>query len=133
MVALRLMDAVHRRVLEGALSGVEPFYLPSGVPFDPIADERNTVDSEAAWPVFRHALAEDAEALRPLLDRPVQTNEVGRCAALLPGFLMIARETGMPLRLLEVGTSAGLTLRWDRYRVEAATPHRSIRPAGKAA
>ena len=36
-----------------------------------------------------------------LIDHPVQTNEVARCSALLNGFLMVARDTGLPLRLLE--------------------------------
>lgn len=93
MLALRLMGAVHRRVLEGALP-------------------------EMGWPAFRQALADDPEAIRRLLDRPVQTNEVGRCAALLPGFFAAAR-LGLPLCLLEVGASAGLNLRWDRYAYEA--------------
>lgn len=94
MLALRLMGAVHRRMLEGALPDME-------------------------WPSFRRALIEDAEAIRSLLDRPVQTNEVGRCAALLPGFFAVAAATGLPLQLLEVGASAGLNLRWDCYRYEA--------------
>ena len=50
-----------------------------------------------------------------LIAHPVQTNEPGRSAALLGGFLEVARQTGLPLRLLEVGASAGLNLRWDRY------------------
>jgi hypothetical protein len=48
----------------------------------------------------------------------VQTNEVSRCSALLGGFLTVARDTGLPLRLLEPGASAGLNLRWPEYRYE---------------
>jgi hypothetical protein len=119
MLALRLMGAVHRRVLEGAWPDLESRYLHSGVPFGRIAARRNTADGEGAWTAFRQALVDDALAIRELLLRPVQTNEVGRCAALLPGFLAVAAETGLPLRLLEVGASGGLNLRWDRYRYEA--------------
>jgi hypothetical protein len=46
----------------------------------------------------------------------VQTNEVSRCRALLPGFLAIRKTTDLPFRLLEIGASGGLNLRWDRYR-----------------
>lgn len=72
-----------------------------------------------AWPPFREVLGEHREVLRDLITRPVQTNEVGRSAALIGGFLTVARETGLPLRLLEIGASAGLNLRWDRCRYES--------------
>ena len=45
----------------------------------------------------------------------MQTNEVGRSAGLLGGFLLVAERTGLPLRVLEVGSSAGLILHFDRY------------------
>jgi hypothetical protein len=46
----------------------------------------------------------------------VQTNEAGRAAALLGGFCAVSAAYGRPLRLLEVGASAGLLLRFDAYR-----------------
>ena len=108
LLPVRLMGGVHRLVLEGELPDLAAAYPSAGGRADP----------DAAWPAFRSAVAERADELAPLVARPVQTNEVMRSAALLPGFLTIARETGLPLRLLEVGTSAGLNLRWDRYRFD---------------
>jgi hypothetical protein len=53
-----------------------------------------------------------------------QTNEVRRSAVLLPGFLTVAAETGLPLRILELGASAGLNQLWDQRKYDLA-------PAGK--
>jgi len=107
MLALRLMSAVNRLVLRGAEAPLGALYA---------AAER---DPEAEWAEFRAALARNVEQLRGLVELPVQTNEVGRCAGLLPGFLAVAAESGLPLRLFEVGASAGLNLRWDSYRYSA--------------
>jgi hypothetical protein len=106
-LALRLMGAVHRLVLTGRAPELAERYAAG--------DE----DPERTWEVFRRTLEEHVEELRPLVEHPVQTNEVGRCAAMLPAFLDVAARTGLPLRMLEVGASAGLNLGWTEYRYEA--------------
>jgi hypothetical protein len=106
---LRLMGAVHRLVLQGRLPQLEPHYPSVG----------GDGDAGAAWPYFRDALSEHRQEMRQLVARACQTNEVGRSAALLGGFLEVAHRTRLPLRVLEIGASAGLNLRWDRYRYES--------------
>jgi hypothetical protein len=55
-----------------------------------------------------------ADVRATVLQRATQTNEVGRCATLLPVLAELAA-SGPPLALLEVGASAGLCLYPDRY------------------
>ncbi len=68
------------------------------------------------WSRTRETLAEHRDWLaRFVAEQDVQTNEVGRCFALLPAFLDLARTSGRRLDLLELGPSAGLNLLLDRY------------------
>lgn len=55
-------------------------------------------------------------------NRSVQTNEVGRCALLLPAFEIVSRRAERPLAIIEIGCSAGLNLRFDDYRVDYTGP-----------
>lgn len=71
----------------------------AGIPAGPFADFRAAL--VAAWPTVRGIV----------LTRRNQTNEPGRCAALLPLLAALPQ----PLALLEVGASAGLGLYPDRY------------------
>lgn len=65
-----------------------------------------------SWDEFKgFTLARADEVLDLMATYTTQTNEVGRCATLLP---LLAR-LPQPLALLEVGTSAGLCLFPDRY------------------
>lgn len=62
------------------------------------------------------ATARDNEAeFRRGVRRNVQTNEVGRAAVLATGFSCITDRHRLPLDLLEIGSSAGLLSRWDRF------------------
>jgi hypothetical protein len=102
---LRLLGATHRLALEGRAPALAAHYPSTG----------GDGDLDGAWAAFHGLLAERPDEVRAGLARPVQTNEVARAAALLGGFLTVARDTGLPLRVLELGASAGLNLRWDHF------------------
>jgi hypothetical protein len=118
MIALRLMGAVHRLVLGGEASELQQYYPSVG----------GRADANAAWPALRGFFEGKRDRLRRGLEEPVQTNEVSRSAALVVGFLEVARRSGLPLRTLEVGASAGLNLLWDHWFY--STGEESFGPAG---
>lgn len=110
-LALRFLGAVHRLVLEGRAPALAALYPSVGG--DPAAGD--------PVPAFLAAVAEHEGEVRARLADGVQTNEVGRSAALVGGFAEIARRTGLPLRVREIGASAGLNLRFDRYGYDTGT------------
>ncbi|OYC97401.1 DUF2332 domain-containing protein [Microbacterium sp. Yaish 1] len=85
----------------------------AGCGLEPFADWRERLVS--AWDEVAAITAE----------RRTQTNEVGRCATLLPP---LSRIDG-PIALLETGTAAGLCLYPDRYAYEYSSPGGEPLPA----
>ena len=104
-LGLRLAGAAHRAALRGAAPDYARHLPTCG----------GDGDVGAAVKAFLALLAGGT------LDddlRPVQTNEPGRLTALRPAFAAVRERLALPLRLLEVGTSAGLLLRGAGPAVE---------------
>ena len=99
---LRFLSALHDLGLSGDDPALKLAFPPAG-------------DVDAAWAATREAMARHGPRLAAFMRHEPQTNEVRRSACLLPGFLVIARETGLPLRCLEAGASAGLNQLWHRF------------------
>jgi hypothetical protein len=114
-VALRLLAAVHRVVLAGDAPALAACYPTTGGTYEP-----GGTAADRAFALLRDVLADRTDEIRAGLDQPLQTNEVGRAAALLGGLLQVEAWTGLPVRLYELGCSAGLLLRADRFRYELA-------------
>ena len=104
-VALRLCGGLHFLARAGAVPELAALYPPAPLP-----------EPDRLWRTVLPVL--DDSALGPWLDSAPQTNEVGRSAVLIAGLLVVAARFGLPLRLYELGASAGLNLQLDRYRYD---------------
>ena len=104
-LGLRLLGSVHRLVLERRAGALAAYYPSVGGTWDPEDGGQAVLD----------LLEREPEAVREWLDRPPQTNEVGRGAALLGGLLHLDDGLRLPLRLHEIGASGGLNLLADRF------------------
>ncbi|MBA3605144.1 MAG: DUF2332 domain-containing protein [Acidimicrobiia bacterium] len=114
-----LFACVHAVLLDDpsvALARHFPNLTPAPDPGDPLPAWRDLCRSRSVE--LDHLLA----------TRTTQTNEVGRCALLLPAFGVLAAEVG-PLAHLDVGASAGLNLLLSRFRYRYE-PGGDVGPAG---
>ena len=85
--------------------------------FYPSADGETRPVDDTTYPAFKQFCNEyEAEVRKLVSTRRVQTNTVRRSACLLPAFEYVSRAVDRaPLGLVEIGSSAGLNLLWDRY------------------
>jgi hypothetical protein len=106
-----LLAAVHYLLLSGVEHPLGAFYdtvRPAGAP---------APDGDVGEAFRDFCLTYRQEVLELVTTRSTQTNEVNRCAVLLPGLCGIATQyhPQEALSLLDLGTSAGLNLLFDRY------------------
>ena len=101
--------AIHSLVLDDPRDALAAFFpdVEARAPGD---------DPLPALREFVRRRRDDLEAL--YATRNTQTNEVGRCAFLLPMFGLVAARAGGQLAMIEAGASAGFNLLFDRYRYD---------------
>lgn len=112
-VALRLVGAIHRLVLLGEAPALAAYY-PS------VGGQWSLTD---AWPVVQQVMREFRAEIAESMISPPQTNEVGRSAALMAGLLALRAQIDLPVRIFEIGASAGLNLLFDKFRYLDSAGH----------
>ena len=87
--------------------------------FESLADSPRSPDDDLTEVFREFCLTHQQELAELLSTRRVQTNLVRRSAILLPVFEYLSRQgEPTPLGLVDIGTSAGLNLLWDKYAYE---------------
>lgn len=109
VLPLRMLAGVHALVLTGAAPTLAAYYPSVG---------GSGGDEAMLWSAFQQVLVENRESVSRWLDHAPQTNEVGRAAALAGGLRHVLAEASFPVRLVEIGASAGLNLRADHFRID---------------
>jgi hypothetical protein len=138
-----LLAAVHFLLLGGASHPLAAYYdtVQSMAGRDGAGAGGDPPSLDHVAETFKDFCLSHRTALLELIAvRSTQTNEVGRCTALLPALNVIAAgyPAGQPLSLLDLGTSAGLNLLFDSYAytycqrsdgtlVHAGRPEASVR------
>ena len=109
-----MVDALVMRVTGGCNALVRAGRAPELARLYPPAD---VPTAQALATALRAVLADPVRdaVLLTWLAGPPQTNEVARSGVLMPGLMTIAAATHLPLRLFELGCSAGLNLNLDRF------------------
>ncbi len=110
VLALLLPAAPNDRLPHLLFAAVQYLMIGAGDDMLETLGDRST-DHFVAW-----CRAHADELVRLIATRVVQTNEVGRCAGIMPCLAAVAEASGQPIALLEVGTSGGLNLGFDRFR-----------------
>ncbi|GBE24720.1 hypothetical protein BMS3Bbin02_00995 [bacterium BMS3Bbin02] len=117
-VPLLLFGAVHQLLLNGAQHPLREFYATCTDTPDPVSDP---------FPAFKEFVMDNYDAIVEIAaTRQVQTNEVARSSLFLPAYRIIARRTNRPMWIIEVGSSAGLTLLFDRWHYTYHHGHSSV-------
>ena len=117
-----LFGAVHYLLLGGEQHPLRNFYP------DVVGPEKTpNPPSQETYSLFQDFVWSHTDTIKRLITtRLVQTNVVRRTTCLLPIFALLSQEAGnQPLSIIEIGSSAGLNLHWDRYH------HRYDYPCGK--
>ena len=103
-----LFGAVHYLLLKGNNHVLKEYY--SSIVEHPKEIQESYIHFGNFCQIYR------SEIISILKIKLVQTNETRRCAYLYPVFSHIYSQTNKPLALIEIGTSAGFQLLWDKYR-----------------
>ncbi|MCF4097106.1 DUF2332 domain-containing protein [Maritalea mediterranea] len=112
-VPLRLCGALNALARSGQMPALTALYPPH---------HTNQLD-QAFWQVLDRAASDFEDQILAQLAFAPQTNEVRRASALMPALLRLAARFNMPIKLYELGASAGLNLALDHFAYQLGAQH----------